>query len=317
MKMAKCSTSTAADFQLPVKYVLIFLNIGTSLLAILGNGLVMITFYTYAELRTRSNYFLLFLSITDMAVGLVVQPMTCLLVTGLRLCFGRVLLIFFSAFSCGSSFGILTVISYDRYLHLSKLNNYNKYMTSKKCKTLVLLVFVYNVLTGSLVFNNDTKKIFYYCCLISSVVCNVTICFCYYKSWKIIKCKTITTTNAAMKKHWIAIKSMGLLVLFSIGSWLPFSIYGVIIKKVYQLMNIDFETAFYPESEIIFYFCLWFGYANSCINPVLYYWRNSKIRRGMQHLITGKFGRKNVKFNFSSISRKTVSVNPANTTSTC
>ena len=82
-------------------------------------------------------------------------------------------------------------------------------------------------------------------------------------------------------------------------------------------MNIDFETAFYPESEIIFYFCLWFGYANSCINPVLYYWRNSEIRRGMQHLITGKFGRKNVKFNFSSISRKTVSVNPANTTSTC
>ena len=311
--MVECSTSAATDFELTVKYVLLFLNIGTSLLAILGNGLVIITFYTYADLRTRSNYFLLFLSITDMAVGLVVQPMTCLLIIGLKLCIGRVLLIFFSAFSCGSSFGILTVISYDRYLHLSKLKNYNKYMTNKKCKTLVLLVFVYNVLTGSLLFKNDTRKIFYYCCLVSSVVCNVTICFCYYKSWKMVKTKTIPTTNIAITKHWRVIKSMGLIVLFSVGSWLPFSIYGIIIKNIFQVMNIDFETAYYPENEIIFFFCLWFGYANSSINPVLYYWRNRKIRRGMQCLIIGKLGRKDIKFNFPSISRRTVSVNAANT----
>lgn len=54
-------------------------------MAIVGNGLVMMAFYTYAELRTRSNYFLLLLSITDMTVGLVVQPMISLLIIGLKL----------------------------------------------------------------------------------------------------------------------------------------------------------------------------------------------------------------------------------------
>ena len=315
--MAECSTSAAADFELSVKYVLLFLNIGTSLLAVLGNGLVMMTFYTYAKLRTRSNCFLLFLSITDMTVGLVVQPLTCLLIIGPKLCIRGVLLIFFSAISCGPSFSILTVISYDRYLHLSKLNNYNKYMTSKKCKTLVLLVFVYHMFSGSLVFHDGTKNIFYCCCLVSSVLCSITICFCYYKSWKMVKCKIMSTTNTAMMKHWRAIKSMGLLVLFSIGSWLPFSTYGIIIKNISRVMNIDLETASYQENEIVFFFCLWFGYANSCINPVLYYWRNSKIRRGMQCLIIGKLFRKDIQFNLPSISRRTVSVNAANTMSTC
>ena len=180
--MNECSISASVDFESPVKYLLLFLNTRTSLMAILGNGLVMMAFYTYAELRTRSNYFLLFLSVTDMSVGLVVQPITFLLIIRLKLCIGRVLLIFFSTFSCGTSFGILAVTSYDRYLHFSKLNNYNKYMTSKKCKALVLLVFVYNVLTGILVFHNDTKIIFYCGCLVSAVACNVSICFYCYKS---------------------------------------------------------------------------------------------------------------------------------------
>ena len=177
--MTECSTSAAVYFESPFKYVLLFLNIGTSLMAIVGNGLVMMSFYTYAELRTRSNYFLLLLSIADMTVGLVVQPMISLLIIGLKLGIRQVLLMFVSTFSCGSSFGILAVISYDRYLHLSKLNNYNKHMTSKKCTALVLLVFVYHVLTGSLVFQNGTKKLFYYCNIVSIAVCNVTICSCY------------------------------------------------------------------------------------------------------------------------------------------
>lgn len=83
--MTECSTSAAVYFESPFKYVLLFLNIGTSLMAIVGNGLVMMAFYTYAELRTRSNYFLLLLSIADMTVGLVVQPMISLLIIGLKL----------------------------------------------------------------------------------------------------------------------------------------------------------------------------------------------------------------------------------------
>ena len=64
-----------------------------------------------------------------------------------------------------------------------------------------------------------------------------------------VKCKTMPTTNTTMKKHWKAIKSMGLLVLFSIGSWLPLSIYGITVSTIYQVTYIDFKSLYFSENE--------------------------------------------------------------------
>ena len=69
-----------------------------------------------------------------------------------------------------------------------------------------------------------------------------------------VKCKTMPTTNTTMKKHWKAVKSMGLVVLLSIGFWAPFSIFGITMEKIYQAPNIDFKTSYFPENGIIFLF---------------------------------------------------------------
>ena len=290
--MVECSVLTPPDFRLPLKCIFLLLNIGTSLLAIIGNGLVMLALFTYPKLRKRSNYFLLYLSITDMTVALIVQPMSCALVVDFyyagQFCIVSVLMTYFAACMCGASFGMLTLISYDRYLHLSKLNDYNKYMADKKFKALVCIVFTYPIVVGSFMFHKKTVRVFYTLVVIISLFLMGIICFCYYKSWKIVKTKSMSTsTNKKTKKQWKVTKSIGLIVLFCITSWSPLSVF-TFFQEMCWFIGVDFQTKYYPENLQILYFCLLCGFANSCMNPFLYYWRKKDIRQGMQLIIFEK-----------------------------
>lgn len=134
---------------------------------------------------------------------------------------------FFGAFLCGASFNFLTIISYDRYLHLSKLKNYNKYMRSRKSKALVSVALVYPVLVGCLIFHEDMARVFPYIVGVSSLVPTSTTSFWYYKLWKIVKNnrKTISTRNRRIDKQWRVAKAMGLIVLFCVASWFPYFMY--------------------------------------------------------------------------------------------
>ena len=80
VKIRQCSAVLAPDFKLPVKCIFLVLNIGTSLVAIFGNALVMLILHTTPRLKTQSNYLLLFLAGTHLIVGLIAQPITCILV---------------------------------------------------------------------------------------------------------------------------------------------------------------------------------------------------------------------------------------------
>ena len=216
--MVECSVLTTPDFRLPLKCIFLLLNTVTSLLAIIGNGLVMLALFTCPKLRKRSNYFLLYLSITDMTVALIVQPMACVLVIDFyyagKLCIVSVLMTYFAACMCGASFGMLTLISYDRFLHLSKLNDYNKYMTDKKFKVLVCIALTYPTVVGSFMFHEKTVRVFYTLVVMISLFLMGTICFCYYKSWKIVKTKSMSTVmNKKTNKQWKVTKRHGHLYL--------------------------------------------------------------------------------------------------------
>ena len=77
------------------------------------------------------------------------------------MCFASNLEAYICAISCGASTGLLALLGYDRYLHLSKLKNYNKYMTNKKLKALISIMFAYQTLVGCLIVHEDTADIFF------------------------------------------------------------------------------------------------------------------------------------------------------------
>ena len=73
--MMKCNSIPPPDFKIPAKSIFLLLNVGSFLVSILGNVLVMVILYITPKLKTRSNYFLLLLAGTDVAIGLIAQPM--------------------------------------------------------------------------------------------------------------------------------------------------------------------------------------------------------------------------------------------------
>ena len=197
---------------------------------------------------------------------------------------------------CGASMGMLALTGYDRYLHLSKLSNYKKYITNKKLKVLISAIFACPNLIGCFIFYEDTVEVNYYLAIAYVSVCGTILSFYYYKASTIAKKGMISTTNSKMKKQWRITKSMALIVLVFIVCWSSFSLY-MFVEQFYQFMDIDLETKFYPVNLKIFYFCLLFAYINSCINPFLYYWRNRNIRLGVKSFIINKLGRKKGKIN--------------------
>ena len=146
-------------------FIFPLLNIGTSLVTIFGNVLVIVVLLYSSKLKTRSNYLLSLLAGTDLAVGLIAQPLACLLIIDVldmsQMCFASNLEVYICAISCGASTGLLALLGYDRYLHLSKLKNYNKYMTNKKLKALISIMFAYQTLVGCLIVHEDTVDIFF------------------------------------------------------------------------------------------------------------------------------------------------------------
>ena len=102
--------STQPDFNKSLKCIFLPLNIGTSLVAVMGNALVIVTLYNSQTLRTSSNSFLFYLSTLDITVGLIVQPLICIVVMDGQLCILLLIVAFFGAFLCGATFNLLAII---------------------------------------------------------------------------------------------------------------------------------------------------------------------------------------------------------------
>ena len=77
---------------------------------------------------------------------------------------------------------MLALIGYDEYLHPSRLKNYNKYMTNRKLKVLISMIFAYQTLVGGLIFHEDTGEIYIYFVVGHSGTYSTILSFSYYKS---------------------------------------------------------------------------------------------------------------------------------------
>ena len=81
---------------------------------------------------------------------------------------------------------------------------------------------------------------------------------------------------------------LGLIVLCCVASWLFYLIYKV-LEGISHLIKNDCEGKNCRQYVEYAYFCLLCGFANSSINPFLYYIRNKEIRQRMQSLLNRRF----------------------------
>ncbi|CAH8478257.1 unnamed protein product [Schistosoma turkestanicum] len=126
----------------------IFLTI-SSICTIIGNLLVVLAIGLVKKLRTPSNFLIVSLAVSDLLVGLLVQPLATLRELygywplGEGMCD---MFISFDVFMCTASILNLCAISIDRYLAITRPLRYAAKRTPKRMMLMIVLVWLFSAL---------------------------------------------------------------------------------------------------------------------------------------------------------------------------
>lgn len=164
-----------------------------SVLATLGNSLVLILILKFPSLRTLSNILIFSLALIDVLVGLVVQPAFVVYIAGkmnlVFYCRALLTYLYTEIFCVGLSLITLSLIACERFFAIVYPFKYINYMTKYRLGTIVAVVWavwlIFNVVCRALRVKNDE----FFSPIASGVIgftliLNIAL---YFKIFKIIK----------------------------------------------------------------------------------------------------------------------------------
>ena len=269
-----------------------FLGVSNALIgsvSFLGNILIFYVFLKERRLRNRSSYCLLSLAMADCLVGAALEPLFVaqLFVRSVRdNCGLNNVRRFFTAMLMGASMSSIALISYDRYIHLSKTNHYNLHMTKRKLCILIFLCWILPGLSPLLNTVSDGHGIFSGVIFIYTFAMLFVITGSYFMIIKIVKQKELQVLKSASESNrndetertqrklsagrLRVAKAIAFVILCFVMSNAPLVAYlaivavGTISGK--DIINIE-------QLDILYCTIITVSLANSTINPVIYYFR--------------------------------------------
>ena len=159
-----------------------FLNFPLMLISIFGNSLVLAAVIKTPSLRSPSIILLCGLAVSDLVVGLIVQPLFIAKVLKPFHFLGQLMKIL-SATLCGISFATMSAISLDRFLALRYHMTYNSLNTTLRAKFTLIAIWLVNSLLFSGVHIWYKSEQFYISYgLVGVYIIISTICLCLYLS---------------------------------------------------------------------------------------------------------------------------------------
>ena len=138
-------TTRMSTLKPPLTTIFGSLFILISIMATVGNGFALIIIWKPDRKITSPTKLLTSLAVSDLLVGIILSPLTCWQVIdyiSLNVCEIDYARRYFYFFLCVTSGLTLALISYDRYILLTKLTNYNKYMPKRKLIILLTLAWL-------------------------------------------------------------------------------------------------------------------------------------------------------------------------------
>lgn len=253
------------------------INVPLMLVATMGNALILAAISKTPSLRTPSILLLGSLAVSDLLVGVVVQPLyiTSGLVTSLPLDSIWFVLTFAM---CGISLCSITAISVDRLLALHYHLRYPTIVTASRIKiTLVLMWIAILLLSGVYFWSRDA----YFLIIALGVFLCLTISTCSYiriftivrRQQRQIQCQRQAITS--LNENSRIISNMQQLKKSAMNSFLFF----IVIVLFYLPMS-TFLSLYLLEKnwQKGWSFATTLVFMNSSINPFLYCWRMRGLR---------------------------------------
>ena len=265
-----------------VNLVTAIINIIASPLAVISNSLIAIVIFTSSRLRTTSNLLIGCLALSDVLVGLTVQPSyICfrLMENQHRSvpCFVRV--IYFNAFyiCCGVSFMTLSVVCYERLVAVRLRARYNDVFSGNRVLKFMAAIWVLNVALTSLHWigiNNISRGIhliLWFLCLVVSVVASMAICFIFRAHHRQLLSQSTISENIRRQRELKLTRNIS----FIVGVYLSLNMPVLLVSLYHQILKKEIKTYnHYSWTETL-------AFLNSCTNPLLCFWKNRQIRQGI------------------------------------
>ena len=268
------------------------INVPSMLVAIVGNSLILAAILSTPSLRSPAILLLCNLAVSDLLVGLVIQPLfivsvfhsTSLLLTGIWF--------ILSNSACGISLCTLTAIAVDRFLALHYHLRYSTIVTSFRIKTFLTAQWLTNLIFSGTVFFWSLRifslylTIFVCLCLIISVFCYVRIFKIVRHQQKKIQCQhqAVNLPQGSTISNLLQFKKSAInsflffivMVLFYIPASTYFSLFFV--------TKTPWQSGWRVATTLV--------YINSSVNPFLYCWRMGDLRAAVMKTARKLFCRK-------------------------
>ena len=267
------------------------LNVLLSITAFLGNVLILVALRKESSLHQPSKLFLTNLAISDLCVGLTVEPLVvAFLVTVLKEQWNICRYIYEVASTTGFILGAvslwtLTAISVDRLLALLLGLRYRQAVTLKRAYLIIITIWIVSTVSASTIklFWNSPRWLWFGIIVVSLSLVISTISYtkifftlCYQQIHVQDHVQQPNQTNQLQIARYRKAVSTALWLQFTlVACYLP---YVIVVTLLVQT-----ELSSSVSLAISYTFTLVF--LNSSLNPILYCWKIDEVRQATKDTI--------------------------------
>ena len=281
----------SAEFVRGVESELILLsavNIFLSITAFLGNTLILVALHKETSLHPPSKLLYRNLAITDLCVGIIVEPLyvtnwTSVVKERWDICYYSLRTAAFSGYTlCVVSALTLTAISVDRLLALLLGLRYRQVVTFRRTCITVTGFWILSIVGASTLFLN--RRITSWFLYIVTALCLVTTIFAYAKIFVTLRHNQIHVQNHAAQgqpsqaiplniaRYRKAVYSALWVQVTLVLCYMPHGI--VFILAVQRGISLSVHLALRWTLTLV--------YLNSSLNPLLYCWKIREVRQAVK-----------------------------------
>ena len=271
-------------------------NTAIGIAAFLGNLVAFIVIFKTKYFRNFTTCFLCSLIMTDFLVGVLLEPMYVAQLFSQEIqnsCTFNDARRYFSSFLIGASIISIVLISYDRYIHLSRTQNYDQYMNKRKVSASILVGWVVTATGPTLTQLGKDERFYSGILFVFVCVCFIIITSSYIAVLKIVRKKINDMAKSQSQnkeqrrraKYDVqAAKAVVTLIICFAITIMPISVYHctVAVKNFLRKGIPGFKET---SREIWYAVGMALAMANSGINPLIYYLRNPKFKKSLIKVI--------------------------------
>ena len=262
-----------------------------SITAILGNSLILLSLHKESSLHPPSKLLYRCLATTDLLVGLVSQPLYVTYWMSLvhehwSLCrYAREAIVISSYVLCGVSLLTMTAISVDRLLAMLLGLRYKEIVTLRRTYIILAIVWVVCLVTG--LFSYLDHRIGFWCSFIIIPSCLIISITSYIKIFRALRHHEVQvqdhvqqqpsqTTALNMARYRKAVYSALWVQLVLVVCYVPNMTVEIVISL--SLKGLSNFILIRGMANVLVFF-------NSTLNPFLYCWKISEVRRAVKQTI--------------------------------